>query len=495
MKLRTFTAESMPAALAQVKQALGSDAVILHTRSYKRGGFFGLGAKTVVEITAARGSEVGQRRERQQRQRRAEQTQRLTAGKVRDSVAVSDDARSRAEQMSAGDLIRKTYLAAQAELRSREVTQPAQPIQQPQPQPIPAGAPSIGAPNTVPVTTPSGNFAYPSPDVAAHAAVADTNRASAAGADDLAHELAAVKRMVAKMVRQQRQRDATPARGNRGKASTTKSAPQTDLPDKLFDQYLGLLQQEVTEELAEEIVQQVRASLSTQDMEDETKVREAITSAVVQLVPVDDSASADTKTDDGRPRTIALIGPTGVGKTTTIAKLAANFKLREKKKVALITIDTYRIAAVDQLRTYASIIGVPLQVISQPSEMADAIKKCAGCDVVLIDTAGRSQRDDPKLSQLNEYVQAADAHEVHLVLSSTCTHSVLMDAVERFNRIRVDKIIFTKLDEAVTFGVLLNVTRKVNKRLSYFTTGQEVPHHIEPGRSDRLAALVLGEGL
>jgi flagellar biosynthesis protein FlhF len=184
-----------------------------------------------------------------------------------------------------------------------------------------------------------------------------------------------------------------------------------------------------------------------------------------------------------------------VGKTTTLAKLAATFKLRDKKKVALVTIDTYRIAAVDQLRTYANIIKVPLHVVLSPEELSDALAQCRGYDVVLIDTAGRSQRDCDRLDDLRQFIAMADPHEVHLVLSSTASQQVLEQAVDRFTKVRIDRIIFTKLDEAVSFGVLLNVVRRVNKQLSYVTTGQEVPHQIEPGRSERLADLILGQGL
>ena len=190
-----------------------------------------------------------------------------------------------------------------------------------------------------------------------------------------------------------------------------------------------------------------------------------------------------------------MVGPTGVGKTTTIAKLAATFKLKQKKNVGLITLDTYRIAAVDQLRTYANIIGIPLHVVTGSDELRNALRKCAGCDVILIDTAGRSQRDDPRLKELRSLIDIADPHEVHLVLSSTCAQPVLMEIVDRFSDVRADRIIFTKLDEAVSFGVLLNVARTVNKRLSYVTTGQEVPHQIEPSSPTRLASLVLGDGV
>ena len=133
-------------------------------------------------------------------------------------------------------------------------------------------------------------------------------------------------------------------------------------------------------------------------------------------------------------------------------------------------------------------------MVTSPDELTEALGRCTGCDTVLIDTAGRSQRDDPRLEQLRLLIGVADPHEVHLVLSSTCSQSVLLEVAERFSQVRADRIIFTKLDEAVSFGVLLNVARKVNKRLSYITTGQEVPHQIEPSTPARLAALLLGEG-
>ncbi len=453
----------MPAVLAQVKHALGTDAVILHTRAFKRGGFLGFGARTIVEVTAARGSEIG----RSQAQR-----QRAAAGATQQAPRARQ---SDVQPMLAGDLIRRTYLAAQAEMKQN--------VEQ-------GNSRSTGS---TAVMTPPTQMMDPVVIARTPASIAAPGRRAASRSREtagleLADEVRVVKRMMAKMVRQQREQSLGKGRGK-------SAAPSSDMPNKLYDQYVSLLQQEVADELAEEVVQQVRSALGPDEMDNDEKVKKAVFQAISRLIPIDAAAADQPRAKDGRPLTVALIGPTGVGKTTTIAKLAANFKLREKKKVGLITIDTYRIAAVDQLRTYANIIGVPLHVISNPADMGEALARCANCDVVLIDTAGRSQRDDPKLEQLNEYIVAADPHEVHLVLSSTCSQAAIFDVIDRFSQIRVDRIIFTKLDEAVTFGVLFNVARKVNKRLSYLTTGQEVPHQIEVGRSDRLASLVLGEGL
>ncbi len=194
----------------------------------------------------------------------------------------------------------------------------------------------------------------------------------------------------------------------------------------------------------------------------------------------------------GDPRVVVLIGPTGVGKTTSIAKIAANLKLRQHKKVGLITIDTYRIGAVDQLRMYSQIIDVPLKVVLTPAELRQAIDSYDQMDVILVDTAGRSQKDDLKLQELKTFLDAAKADEVHLVLSSTANHSHMLSAAERFKSIGVDRLILTKLDEAISFGVVLSVLRKVDASISYITTGQDVPDDIEVAGGQKLARMLLG---
>lgn len=448
MNLKTFTAESMPAALAMVKRELGSQAMILHTRTYKRGGLWGLGAKTVVEITAADGSKM-----------------KGAAGPRRSSPPHAARATPRAAEATveptAGDLIRKTYAAAKMELSSQTRTHASH---VPEPAMVPAGS----------------------------------------GHSQLSAELREVRAMVEQLMRQQsagatdhsRRPPAPHGRASQGHAQAHAATSQTPaVPGRLKDQYQQLLEQEVARELAESIMQDVRQTLTPRQLEDEALTRNAVLRSLTRVIPTDTHAGGIEPTTDGRPRTIALIGPTGVGKTTTIAKLAATFKLRQKKNVALITLDTYRIAAVDQLKTYAQILSLPLHVALSPQELVTALEKCAGADVVLIDTAGRSQKDDPRLEQLASFIEAANPHEVHLVLSSTCTQPVLLQTVERFSKVRTDKIIFTKLDEAVSFGVVVNVITRVKKELSYVTTGQEVPNQIEPGRPARIAELVLGGGL
>ncbi len=272
--------------------------------------------------------------------------------------------------------------------------------------------------------------------------------------------------------------------------------PGASLPESVFNHYTNLIQHEVSEELADEICHAMQLELSEAELANGETVREHLVQHLMEHLPVAENVDIEgIRTAGNRPFTMALIGPTGVGKTTTIAKLAASFKLREGRSVGLITTDTYRIAAVDQLRTYANIIGVPLKVAMTPAEIASACHALRDVDVILIDTAGRSPNDTSRIEEIHSFIEAAQPHETHLVLSSASSENVLLQTIERFASVQADQVIFTKLDEAVNFGVIVNVMKQVNKRLSFVTTGQEVPDQIEHGEPRRLAQLILGESL
>jgi flagellar biosynthesis protein FlhF len=287
-------------------------------------------------------------------------------------------------------------------------------------------------------------------------------------------ELAAIKRMVGQVLR------------------STRAPDHPNMPEALFECYQRLLESAVAAEIASEIAGQVRDELAIDQLRDSELVRRAVLRRLATLIPAAADADRVARAPDNRPLTIALVGPTGVGKTTTIAKLAAAYRLRQNRRVGLITCDTYRIAAVDQLRTYAGIINIPLKVAMTPAEMRAAVASLQECDAILIDTAGRPPRDAPRLDELRALLAAASPHQTHLVLSSAAAEASLLDAADRFAPLGCDRVILTKLDETVSFGVVINVLRKLSTRLSFVTTGQEVPDHIQPGNSDRLARLVLG---
>jgi flagellar biosynthesis protein FlhF len=183
-------------------------------------------------------------------------------------------------------------------------------------------------------------------------------------------------------------------------------------------------------------------------------------------------------TETGKSRIIILIGPTGVGKTTTLAKLAANFALLEEKTVSLITADTYRIAAIDQLRTFAQIIDLPLEVVFSPFELKKAIESQKDKDIILVDTAGRSPLDEEKMTELAELLKNELGAEVHLVLSATTKTGDLKAIAKRFKKAGFDKLIISKIDETVTYGPLLEFILDEIPPLSYLTNGQNVPDDI-----------------
>lgn len=190
-------------------------------------------------------------------------------------------------------------------------------------------------------------------------------------------------------------------------------------------------------------------------------------------------------------KTVALIGPTGVGKTTTVAKLAANFALKEGCKVALITADTYRISAVEQLKTYSDIIGVPLEIVYSPDELKAALYRHQDKNLVLIDTAGRSPRNQYQLAELQALLEADPYIEIHLVLSTTTKYKDALDIVNKFSICSPQKFLFTKVDEANNLGTILNLLYRFPTTLSYVTTGQNVPDDIELASPNKLANLIL----
>lgn len=193
--------------------------------------------------------------------------------------------------------------------------------------------------------------------------------------------------------------------------------------------------------------------------------------------------------------TVALVGPTGVGKTTTVAKLAANFALREKHRVALITADTYRIAAVEQLKTYADLIGIPIEIIYSPQELKGAMHRHQDKHLILIDTAGRSPANQPQMMELENLLAVDITIEKHLVLSATTKFTECLDAVRRFKNANPQKYLFTKIDEACNLGTLLSLMHHDPKPLSYITTGQNVPDDIEPADPQRLTTMMLRGGI
>ena len=186
-----------------------------------------------------------------------------------------------------------------------------------------------------------------------------------------------------------------------------------------------------------------------------------------------------------------FIGPTGVGKTTTLAKLAAQFRLKAHKKITLISLDTYRIGAVDQLRTYADILDLPLEVAFRPEDLKKIIESNMHQDLLLIDTVGRSPNDSRHLEELRAFLAVHPQLENHLLLSATTKDRDLSQIIQRFSCVPIKSYIFTKLDETDEYAPLFNQLLRDRKPLSYLTNGQNVPEDIELATKVRVANLFL----
>jgi flagellar biosynthesis protein FlhF len=194
----------------------------------------------------------------------------------------------------------------------------------------------------------------------------------------------------------------------------------------------------------------------------------------------------------GQRKVVLFVGPTGVGKTTTLAKLAAGFAIEDVKKVGLITADTYRIAAVDQLRVYAEILGIPMSVIYSPKDISSALDEHGDRDIVLIDTAGRSIKDENHEKEIKEIIEYGNIDDVYLVISANSTYQGCLDILKSYEFLGKYKLIFTKMDEITTYGTIINCKIISGKPLSYITTGQNVPVDIEIANIHKIKDLLMG---
>ncbi len=401
MSIHTFKAPTMQEALVKVKRAMGVEAVILHTRSMRRGGILGFWAREIVEITASDEAAVLPRPRPVSRQ--------AAAYNQADSVA------------SARTLLEKARSSA-----------------------MPRGRRDSNAP-------------------------APHTGGDAGSITMLRDDLRSIKTLVREVARH-----------------AAKDADR-GLPKPLASAYRRLIANDVSESAAWDVVCAVREALPDPETACMKKVETYLSTELSARL----RTSGPLKLTPGSVRAVMCIGPTGVGKTTTIAKLAADFAVRGKAKVALVTLDTYRIAAVEQLRTYARIIGVPLTVAQTPGELAAALDEYKTFDLVLVDTAGRSQRDAAKMTELESMLDAACRTERYLVIDSTVHCRKAFEVADRFGPAKPAALILTKVDEAASLGMLLDLAGYSNLPVSYVTTGQEVPDDIEVARPESLAELVI----
>lgn len=255
--------------------------------------------------------------------------------------------------------------------------------------------------------------------------------------------------------------------------------------------YRQLIENEVDEKYANQILGEIESSLKKESNVD------SILAGIYQKIILKLGQPKAIEVDEKKGKIIFFVGPTGVGKTTTIAKLASYFKLEKKAKIALITSDTYRIAAVEQLRTYANILDVPLSVVYTLEEFNNSIRMFEDYDLILVDTAGRSHKNNEQCNEMFHLIEDCViseklVKEVYLVLSAATKYKDLLKINQVYSHIKKYSIIFTKLDETTCLGNILNMKLATGVPLSYVTSGQAVPDDISIIDAQKIARSLLG---
>ncbi|MDK9707961.1 MAG: flagellar biosynthesis protein FlhF [Desulforhopalus sp.] len=426
----------MASALKMVKQELGPEALILSTRTI-RNGKLGLMGKPMLEITAAIDSDfpketAGAKAHQTSRQRESTNGQKIHTNRFRHVV---DDPVS--------------------EFLHQKAAAPA--------------------PFVAPDRKQESTYAPPE----------DTRQS------DLQNEVNELKDLVKNLagkISQIADKEESATTGRQLKVRESDFANRFNATTVHGDHVLSLLvERGINVETSRTIAGFLRESLTEQELSSPERVQAAIKGTIEDLIQV---SPPPFSTRNVQQR-IALVGPTGVGKTTTLAKIAASYLSRYSNSIALITIDTYRIAAVEQLKVYGEIMHLPVDVVITAEQLEKAIARHSDKELILIDTAGRSPRDSYCIDELASFLKPELNIDKHLVLSATTREYELLDAIARFQGLGVTHTIFTKIDECANLGILLNVQIQNANPLSFFANGQRVPEDLLVASPQIAAELIM----
>lgn len=267
---------------------------------------------------------------------------------------------------------------------------------------------------------------------------------------------------------------------------------EDDLHENLIALYQQLSFNGVEEKFARRLIEEVKKKIPRQEIDNFSYVKIYVARMFMQVIKIMSAPTHKKKKAGGKPRILTFLGPTGVGKTTTLAKIAGTEKIENPGlKIGLITLDTFRIAAVQQLQEYARIINVPIRVVNDKAQLDHALAEFKKMDLILIDTAGRSQRDEMQMAELRDILKGYSSFDNLLVLSSTTKDNDQVEITKRFSTIPLNGVVFTKLDESTSYGSIFNHSIRFKLPLAYLTTGQNVPDDIENASRDRLIDLLL----
>ncbi len=460
MQVRTVRASSVKEAMEQIKDELGSDAVLLHTKKYREGGV--LGGAEMIEVTAA--VDETQARVPHTPSVYVPPAAPILPSNVLNQYRMNEPPTDGATAMPARGLV-SAYDTYGAESPMAEpyvaavlpnASQPAAPSAPAVLPPQPAAPAYETAP--APVPPPDGKM------IPSHEEVpVMQDDESAERIRLLEDELAQMKTMLASMI-------------------------AANQPKEIVTIQDALRRQDVRSELCEDLAGKVPVADVNLDSLD-PRAGSVLSGYLSQVMKFTDGLTPGARGS----RVFAFIGTTGVGKTTTLAKVAAHFVLEQNLKGALITADTYRISAVEQLKKYAEILGLPVEVVYSAADLKKAIARHRSKDFILVDTAGRSQYNEFQMDELKDLLTAHSRMEKHLVVSATTKEADVAEIMKRFSVCKPDRIIFTKTDETRTIGMVLNLLAGSELPLSFLSNGQSVPDDIIPATAERFAELLLRE--
>ena len=445
-KFFTFRGETLELAHRAMREKLGDDALVVRTSTVTEGGILGLMGKTLYEITAS-AFQIGHQELGRPTKRAITPFER----KYLMSGAASDD-----EFVPIAAPAKHTNSPAPPESAARaNERRDAQETVAYFERLVRDAQERIGA-------TPIGQTTSKRPGEAAKAAPGDAARGDAA---DIRTDLSKIREMLQVLFTEM---------------------PGAGLPAEYAPHYRNLLDRGVTRELAADLISAASTCDDSSLLRDQSIFRERLKMQIRKRI----RTTGGIKLHGGR-RVVALVGPTGVGKTTNLAKLAALFSVTEHAKVGLITADTYRVAATDHLRVYANIIGLEMKVVKSPQQATTALAAFADCDLVLMDTAGGSPFNEEQMGDVQAVLEGAGPHETVLLISAATPLEDMRNILERFACLRPTSLLFTKLDETRRYGALLSMAAAAGLPLSYFSIGQNVPDDIALAQAGMVADLAL----
>ena len=431
MRVKRYIVDNMPEALQQIRSELGNDAVILNTKEFRSGGLFGWFGKKKIEVIAAV--------DENDRPKPAAAAAR--ARTAHDSLASVRE--NRAAKADAAQANSRPVLSREDVLRtgSSETAVAEAPFVQT------AGASAACASDSGPEAPAIPRAAAGETGSAARPAFAGNPN------QELLDEIRQMKDMVVRLTRQQQAEHMPRVLGELAAVLEAQ-----DVAPAHIERWMNAVMEAAGDELPAMDERAVRELLKAE-------IRKVFSQEKVQGIQPDS-------------KVVHVVGPTGVGKTTTIAKLAAEQVLKHRRKVGFITSDTYRIAAVEQLKTYATILNVPLEVVFSPHELTRAYAQLQDRDIIFMDTAGRNFRNPMYVSELNSLLTTQAKSETYLVLSLTTRYRDMKAITDNFSRFKLDKVLLTKVDETDTYGAILNLAMDYPLTFSYITNGQNVPDDI-----------------